>query len=252
MAKSKGSTKATKGGKAVAQAPEGDAADPNRAVFYGCGAHVGRVDSEYVCGFWSENPLTTVPQFDPTRLTTIDLRRSPRYTARANVACDDFITDGGQTNIGPGFPSGNFMGACYLEEDYWRSLPAPQRPAMPPKGSSAHDYEYKSALYWPGTGDPRAGARYIGTHAKIASAVPGAPNVFNIDIWVPGTSGTAAKPQVRLMIDLSSIAMCDPQSMGGLTRINAANPAAALFVAMPLATSVGLAAGPKLPWWRGE
>jgi hypothetical protein len=122
---------------------------------------------------------------------------------------------------------------------------------MPPKGSSARDYEYKSALYWPGTLDPRAGSRYIGTHARIASSVPGAPNIFNIDIWVPGTSGTSVKPQVRLMIDLSSIAMCDPQSMGGLTRISAAAPSGALFVAMPLATSVGLAAGPKLPWWRG-
>jgi len=221
-----------------------------RWIFIGTGACTGRVDAEYRCAFWADNPLDP-GGFDPQRLTDVDLRRSPAHARSPDdVIVDDFITDGGMTTIGPGFPAGNYFGAAYLEEKYVASLPPNCQPAVPPRGSKACDYEFKTVYYWPGTADPRAGRRYVGTHAEIigtpASKAP--TNVCDVLIWAPGTSATA-KPAVRAWIDLDSIDYCDPEAMQGLTRLTPTRGAGALYLAQSFARQSALAS-PKLPSWK--
>lgn len=221
-----------------------------RWIFVGTGAHVGRVDSEYSCGFWADNPLDPTVRFDPGLLVPVDLRRSPSYVAApGDVVVDDFVTDGGLTGVGPGFPTGGFLGAIWLEEGYWAKLPPAIKPRIPPSGSSAYDYEYKTVLYWPSSADPRAGRRYVGTYAKIVGAAKGT-DTYEVDVWSPGTSATG-KPAARLIVDLSSIDYCDPEAMGGLTTLGAKTPAGALYLERSVATRQKLLE-PKLPWWKGE
>jgi hypothetical protein len=63
------------------------------------------------------------------------------------------------TTRGPAWPELRMAGAVYLEHGFTASLPAATRPACPPPGDSGQACEYTTAVYWPGSGDLRAGSR---------------------------------------------------------------------------------------------
>src|SRR5262245_65376428 len=138
-----------------------------RSVFVGIGAFLARIDSETRCAVWTEEP--TDHGFDPARLITIDLSRSPRRAVAGEISwdaveIDDCYTGAGGvvrgTTLGPRWPEMELVGAIYLEESFLLRLPAAVRPPIPQRGLHGRPYEHKSVLYWPHVDDPRAAMRY--------------------------------------------------------------------------------------------
>lgn len=62
-----------------------------RCVFTSFGAFLGRVDSPTRCAFWAEDP--TEFDFDPGRLITVDLDKTPLAAAAGKISWSDVQVD---------------------------------------------------------------------------------------------------------------------------------------------------------------
>jgi hypothetical protein len=184
-----------------------------RSVFLGIGACLGRIESETRCAFWGDDP--TEHGFDAERLVRIDLARNPSAAIAGEIPWDAVEVDdsfGGPhgsvlgTTLGAAWPELQLVGVVSIEQQFWRRLPDAIRPACPPKGSTAHEYEFTSVLYWPNTNDARAGRRYAGHHAKILEE---RGSLARLAVYPPGSSQRAnARPAV-MWLDLASPEQCD-------------------------------------------
>ena len=114
-----------------------------RLVFHAMAGFLGRVDSETRCGFWAEEPADH--GFDPGRLITVDLARTPAAAAAKQIGWQEVQVDDcftgpngvvSGTTLGPRWPELRLAGVVYLEQDFMASLPAAVRPACPPPGGS--------------------------------------------------------------------------------------------------------------------
>jgi hypothetical protein len=217
-----------------------------KSIFYACGAWVGRVDSETRCRFWSRHP--TEINFDPVLMVPLDLSRTPSSSREGRIDWDeiqvddlrDTNDDSGVTTLGPWFPDGKTTGAAYLEKKYWERLRSDIRPVFPPPGFPARDYEFMTVVYRHASGNPRAGRRYHGYHAKILRDGPGT-NVF-VAIHQPGRS-KASDPPLERTLDLASLDCDTHVDESGLTEIalgKGKRREGALFIYLPRARSIGL------------
>ena len=93
-----------------------------RCVFVGTGGFLGRVDGDTRCAFWAEEPVDH--DFDPKRLITVDLARTPSAAAAHEIGWDAVQVDdcftgpNGNvcgTTLGPRWPELRLTGAVYLE-----------------------------------------------------------------------------------------------------------------------------------------
>ena len=109
-----------------------------RWVFHATAGFLGRVDSQTQCGFWAEEPADH--GFDPGRLITVDLARTPTAAAAKQIGfreveVDDCFTGPNGvvsgTTLGPAWPELRMAGVVYLEHGFTASLPAAKRPACP-------------------------------------------------------------------------------------------------------------------------
>ena len=85
-----------------------------RSVFVGTGGFLGRIDGETRCAFWADEP--TDHGFDPRRLITVDLDRTPSDAAAgefawSEVEVDDCFT-GRRARLQPGVRAGSGRGVC--------------------------------------------------------------------------------------------------------------------------------------------
>jgi hypothetical protein len=165
----------------------------SRSVFYGFGAFVGSLTGSAACGWWSDDPAKLA--WDHAKLVPVDLGKNPEAHRRglikvSEIECDDFAgyAHGGLTKIGPMWPGGTMTGACYLESDYWSTLPKTIQPTRIPHGFQGHAYELTTVLYWDG---PLKGRRFHGFHVEIKS-VQGASAL--VALWNQGTSRIAGQP----------------------------------------------------------
>jgi hypothetical protein len=193
-----------------------------RWVFRGTGAFVGRVESETRIAFWPDEPADH--GFDPSRLIAIDLARTPSAAAlgeisRDAVEVDDCFSgpngDVRGTTIGPRWPEIQLSGAVYLEDRFREHLPAAIRPPLPPKFMGGRAYEYTTVLYWPGTGDPRAGRRYAGHHAEVLEE---RASLARVAVFPQGLSDRPHVEPRTMWIDLASAEHTDA-GPGSLTEI---------------------------------
>jgi hypothetical protein len=187
-----------------------------RSIFLGVGAFLGRIDSETCCAFWADEPVDH--GFDPARLITVDLSRAPSAVIAGHIPWDAIEVDdcfsgpNGSlfgTTLGPRWPELQLMGLVYLEESFWKRLPDAIRPPCPPTGVSGRPHEYRSALYWPDTRDPRAGNRYMGHHAEVLSEQD---SLARVAVYPPGTSELHHARPTTMWIDLSAPDQCDAGS----------------------------------------
>jgi hypothetical protein len=189
-----------------------------RSVFVSTGAFLGRIDGETRCALWADDP--SEHGFDPARLIAVDLARTPTAAAAGRIAWSEVEVDdayaavggglGGST-LGVAWPELQLAGVIYLEIGLVARLPAALRPPCPPLGGDGFAHEYTSAVYWPGTGDPRAGRRYVGHHAVI---VEEHGRLARVAVRAPGS--VAAPYQVWL--DLAAPDQCDA-GIDALTQI---------------------------------
>ncbi len=206
-----------------------------RSVFVLTGAFLGRIDGETRCRFWADDP--SAHGFDHGRLIAIDLARTPSAAATGRirwveVEVDDLFSGPAGalsgTTIGPAWPELQVSGVVYLEASFRARLPEVVRPPCPPDGAAGHPHEFTTAVYWPDTDDPRAGARYVGHHAEILEEQG---RLARVSVCAPGASGEPGVRPQTLWIDLSAPDQCDA-GIDALTQIGvgAAPKQGALFL----------------------
>jgi hypothetical protein len=190
-----------------------------RCVFVGTPAFLGRIDGETQCAFWAEEP--DEHDFDPGRLITVDLARTPQAAAVkeirwSEVEVDDcFASPSGTiagTTLGPRWPELRLAGVVYLTREFRATLPRWLCPPCPPRDLDGRPYEYETSVYWPHLDDLRAGRRYAGHHAEI---IDERGTLARVAVFPPGRS---AEPYIRpsiMWIDLASPEQCDvgPESL---------------------------------------
>ncbi|MGN6109906.1 MAG: hypothetical protein ACTHU0_32665 [Kofleriaceae bacterium] len=158
---------------------------------------------------------------------------------------DDRAGDGGNTRIGPTWPTGSTINTVYLEATFWEKLPPTSRPSRTPKGGDCHDYELTTVLYWSG---PLAPRRFWGFYAEI-TAVKG--TMALVTIWPAGRSQVKGQtPEGSYWIDLDLAHPIEP----GFTEIGVGpnDPKrGALFLDTGTVGNLHLTMG-KHPWWLGS
>ena len=184
-----------------------------RCVFVGTGGFLGRIDSETRCWFWADEPVDH--GFDPQRLITVDLARTPSAAAAGDIAWEEVDVDdcftgpNGNvcgTTLGPRWPELRLAGAVYLERAFIDSLPAELRPACPPAGMRARVCEFTTTVYWPQPSDPRAGKRYSGHYAEVLEE---RGTLTRVAVFPPGSSERPNARPMTMWIDLASSEQCD-------------------------------------------
>jgi hypothetical protein len=80
---------------------------------------------------------------------------------------------------------------------------------------TAEPHEFTTAAYWPDTGDPRAGNRYAGHHARILEE---RGTLARVAVCPPGRSRQPQARPVTMWIDLASPEHYDAGT-AGLTTI---------------------------------
>jgi hypothetical protein len=184
-----------------------------RCVFVGTGGFLGRVDGETRCAFWADEPVDH--GFDPARLITVNLARTPSAAAAGEIGWDDVQVDDcftgpngalGGTTLGPRWPELRLEGAVYLERGFLETLPPALRPACPPLGMSGRVCEYMTTVYWPHVADPRAGRRYAGHYAEVLEE---RGTLARLAVYPPGSSDRPHARPMTMWIDLASPEQCD-------------------------------------------
>src|SRR6185436_18898193 len=153
----------------------------SKVTFYGMPAWVGTIQSPTICKWWSSDPAQL--NWDAALQYMVDLANTPSAAIAGNIKVseidvDDHTGSGGRTTIGPRWPNGTSIGACWVSDGYLaRSRITP----APPYGGTGHDYEYQMIHYFDGEHGNR---RFYGFHAQLLQ-VQG--NLSLVEIWNPGT-----------------------------------------------------------------
>lgn len=213
-----------------------------KITFFGFGAYVGALRGQTQCEWWPDDPA--IVHWSPSTLVPTNLAKTPAAARAgsigvADIQCDDHRTNGGLTTIGPRFPQGAMVGAIWLAESYWSSLPnkPPRFPAV-----DGHDYEYTSLLYWDG---PLKGRRFYGVHARILGA--NGP-LTRVAVFHSGRSKVPGEqPAGPFWLDLAQVAHpVEP----GATEICGGQQEGALFLDESTSRQVAIMS-PKLPRTEG-
>ena len=184
-----------------------------RCVFVGTGGFLGRIDSETRGAFWTDEPVDH--GFDPQRLITVDLARTPLAAAAGEIKWDDVEVDDcfsgpngvvGGTTLGPRWPELRLEGLVYLERGFIGRLPAKLRPPCPPAGLNGRVCEYITTVYWPHIDDPRAGRRFAGHYAEVLEE---RGTLARVKVYPPGSSERPNAKPLTMWIDLASPEHCD-------------------------------------------
>ncbi len=224
---------------------------PSRTITYGFGAWVGQQTGITTCGWWPQDPATLNPPFDQNKLISNDLSKNLQAVRNgqittAQIQVDDAPTTGGETKVGPSFPTGSMINGCWLEKGDYDALPAAKKPPRVPADMKCRDYELTSVWYWNGT---MANRRFWGFYAEI---VQEQGQSALVSIWPAGTSlEPGQQPAGSWWCNLST--QCHPIETG-FTQIGVGLTApkqGALFLDAPTRLSYGLA-GPKLPKSAGD
>lgn len=211
----------------------------SKVTFFGSPAWVGAIQSPTICQWWNGDPGQLA--WNRALLRTLDLAKTPSAAlagaiAVSQIEVDDHVGAGGRTTIGPLWPGGTAIGACWVSSNYLTAIGAPAQPGVPP-GSSGHDYEYMTIHYFDGEQQNR---RFYGFHANLLQTQS---SLSLVEIWNPGTGGTAAGPAGTWWLDLAAVA--DPN-----TPPLVVNQPAALFLDANTVSGLVLLE-PKLPPYAG-
>jgi hypothetical protein len=210
----------------------------SKVTFHGLPAWIGAIHGPTNCDWWNRDPAQL--NWNRSLLYSVDLSKTPSaaiagYIKVSEIEVDDHVSRGGQTTVGPLWPHGNSVGACWVSDRYLAKLSS-HVPKVP-SGGNGHDYEYTTIQYFDGEQQNR---RFHGFHAHVLQVHN---HLSLIEVWHPGTGAGAAKPAGTWWLDLGANA--DPS-----TPALAANQSGAVFLEAKTARQLGTNAG-KLPPYQG-
>jgi hypothetical protein len=211
----------------------------SKVTFYGLPAWVGAIYSPTVCEWWDRDPNQL--SWDRAQLHRLDLAKTPSAAlagriAVSDVEVDDHVQNGGRTTLGPLWPGGEPIGACWVSESYLASHGLTPPGARP--GPGGHGHEFTVVQYFDGEQGNR---RFHGFQANLLQQQN---NLSLVQIWHPGTGASPAHPAGTWWLDLGADA--DPT-----TAPLSANQPAPLFLDARSASNLAMA-GPKIPPFQGS
>lgn len=200
-----------------------------KVTFYGLPAWVGAIHSPTVCEWWDHDPAQLA--WNRALLHKVDLGKTTSAAlagqiAVADVEVDDHATSGGRTTIGPLWPGGNAIGACWVSEGY-----------LARSGSTAPGHEFQLVQYFGGEQQNR---RFYGFQANVLQQ---ASHLSLVQLWHPGTGASSAPPAGTWWLDLGAHA--DPGAPPP-----APNQPAPLYLDTKAASQL-VTFDPKLPPFKG-
>jgi hypothetical protein len=174
-----------------------------KVTFYGSPAWVGAIQSPTICEYWNNDPAQL--NWDRSLLDTVDLSKTPSAALAgriksSQIEVDDHAGAGGRTTIGPLWPSGARIGACWISDLHLaRSLTKTRPPA-----ANSNAYEYMTIQYFD---NEHGNRRFQGFHANVIQVNGG---LSLVQIWNPGTGSTGGPPAGAWWLDLAVNA--DPET----------------------------------------
>jgi hypothetical protein len=177
-----------------------------KVTFHGLPAWVGAIHSPTICDWWNGDPVQL--SWDRSLLYTVDLARTPSAASAghitvAQIEVDDHTRSGGRTTIGPLWPGGTAIGACWVSDSYLARA-GTKAPPGAPAGANPLNYEHTTVHYFDGEQNNR---RFHGFHANVLQ-VHGPLSL--VEIWNPGTGAGSGKPAGSWWLDLAADA--DPNT----------------------------------------
>ena len=171
----------------------------SKVTFYGLPAWVGAIHGSTVCEWWDHDPAQL--SWDRSLLHRVDLSKtaSAALTGRipvAEVEVDDHTSHGGRTTIGPRWPGGAMVGACWVSEGYLARnnlVPPGARP-----GPGGHGHEFTVVQYFDGEQGNR---RFYGFQANLLQQQN---KLSLVQLWHPGTGAGPSNPAGTFWLDLGA------------------------------------------------
>ena len=201
----------------------------SKVTFYGLPAWVGAIHGPTICEWWDRDPSQL--DWDRTRLHRVDLAKTSSaalagHIAISDVEVDDHTSSGGRTTIGPLWPGGDPIGACWVSEGY-----------LTRNGLTPSSHEFQLVQYFDGEQQNR---RFYGFQANMLQQQS---NLSLVQLWNPGTGATGAPPAGAWWLDLDTHA--DPSAPA-----LAPNQPAPLYLDTQMARRL-VTLDPKVPPFRG-
>jgi hypothetical protein len=207
----------------------------SKVTLYGLPAWVGAVHGPTICDWWSADPAQL--NWDRSQLHTVDLSKTPSaaqagHIKVSEIEVDDHTRSGGRTTIGPLWPGGTSIGACWVSDHYFAKATTGMA-----AGANQHNYEHTTIHYFDGEQNNR---RFHGFHANVLQTHG---PLSLVEIWNPGAGARPAKPAGSWWLDLAADA--DPN-----TPPPAPGKPGPLYLDAAKVSNIALF-GPKLPPFTG-
>jgi hypothetical protein len=175
----------------------------SKVTFYGLPAWVGAIQGPTICDWWSSDPAQL--NWDRSLLNTVDLSMTPSAATAgrikvSQIEVDDFTGSGGRTTIGPMWPGGTTIGACWVSDGFLARVAAKPKPGKPSVGN----HEYMTIQYFDGEQHNR---RFHGFQANVTAVQSG---LSRVELWHPGTGTGGGPPAGAWWLDLAAVA--DPNT----------------------------------------
>jgi hypothetical protein len=170
-----------------------------KVTFHGLPAWVGAIKSPTICEFWNNDPAQL--NWDRSLLNMVDLSKTPSAALAgriksSQIEVDDHVGNGGRTTLGPMFPNGASIGACWIANNPIAHAPAKVRPTV----ANTNSYEYMTIQYFD---NEHGNRRFHGFHANVLQVNGG---LSLVQIWNPGTGASGGPPAGTWWLDLTASA----------------------------------------------
>jgi len=177
-----------------------------KVMFYGSPAWVGGIHSPTICDWWNSDPAQL--NWDRSLLYTVDLSKTPSAAIAGRIKAsqievDDHVTSGGRTTIGPLWPNGTSIGACWVSDGYVAKCAGKVKTGAP-AAMNGSNYEYMTIQYFDGEQQNR---RFHGFYAEVLQVNGG---LSLVQVWNPGTGTGGGPPAGTWWLDLATNA--DPNT----------------------------------------
>src|ERR1041384_1423971 len=123
----------------------------SKVTFYGLPAWIGAIHGPTLCDWWDRDPSQL--GWHRSLLHALDLAKTSSAALAGRIAVsevdvDDHTTAGGRTTVGPLFPGGAMIGACWVSDAYL----ARNGMSVPgvPDGYDGHGHEFTVVQYFDG------------------------------------------------------------------------------------------------------